>query len=78
MVTQMGLTILLSGSLALMRSSPDYFFRATSGATHHGLHIPAVTVEAGPHSIADPKHRDAASAAVHNVMVWAGMLPGAI
>ena len=38
MVTVMGLTILLSGSWELMRSSPDYFFRATSGVTHHGLH----------------------------------------
>ena len=33
---------------------------ATAGATFHGLHIPAVTVEAGPHGIAMPEHRDAA------------------
>lgn len=72
----MGLTVLLSGSLSLMRSSPAYFFRATSGATHHGLHIPAVTLEAGPHNVAEPAARDAASAAIHNVMAWSGMLPG--
>ena len=76
MVTVMGCTILLSGSLSLIRSSPAYFFRATSGATHHGLHIPAVTLEAGPHDVAEPAHRDAASAAIHNVMSWSGMLPG--
>ena len=77
MVGAMGLTVLLSGSLSLMRSSPAYFFRATSGATHHGLHIPAVTLEAGPHNVAEPAARDAASAAIHNVMAWSGMLPGA-
>ena len=101
MVGVMGCTVLLSGSLSLMRSSPAYFFRATSGATHHGLHIPAVTLEvpvvsfiqspvshkyttdkepgaqAGPHNVAEPAARDAASAAIHNVMSWSGMLPGA-
>ena len=76
MVGVMGLTVLLSGSLSLMRSSPAYFFQATSGATHHGLHIPAVTLEAGPHNVAEPAARDAASAAIHNVMSWSGMLPG--
>ena len=39
--------------------------------------VPAVTVEAGPHSIAEPAARDAAHAAVHNIMAWAGMLNGA-
>lgn len=76
MVGVMGLTVVLSGSLSLMRSSPAYFFRATSGATHHGLHIPAVTLEAGPHNVAEPAARDAASAAISNVMSWSGMLPG--
>ena len=42
-----------------------------------GVSVPAVTVEAGPHSIAEPAARDAAHAAVHNIMAWAGMLNGA-
>ena len=34
-----------------------------------------MTVEAGPHNVAEPAARDAASAAIHNIMSWSGMLP---
>ena len=34
--------------------------------------------QAGPHNVAEPAARDAASAAIHNVMSWSGMLPGTL
>ena len=49
--------------------------RSTAGAAVHAAGIPAITPELGMSNEVDPAALRAGIAGVHNVLVWAGMLP---
>jgi predicted deacylase len=67
-----GLSILVSGSAAELRSKPSRFFRSTAGSMLQGLRVPSIMIEAGPGHVAEPHHRDAALAACMNAIAWNG------
>ena len=61
-------------------SGPRYvdklLHRSTTGAALNFARIPAITVELGLIGGVDPDALTAGTTAVHNVLKWAGMLPG--
>jgi predicted deacylase len=75
MVKALGLTVVNE------YSSADYLrlklHRSVSGATLNTARTPAVTIEIGGHNTLNVSHVMAVTAAIRNMMRWAGMLPGA-
>lgn len=72
MVTALGLSVLVERPARLYVKQGLH--RSTSGATLNKLRIPSCTIELGPMRSVEPRCRAAGLAALHNLLVWAGMV----